>query len=62
MNFDLKTYLLNECDRLITIFKPITISRVHIHKGKRVHINAKTAILGYPTINMIKHTKKGLKR
>ena len=33
-----------------------------VYNYKRVHINTKTAFIDYPTIHMIKHTKKGLKR
>ena len=57
-NFDLKTYLLNEWIR----FKPTTISYVHIHKGKRIHINTKPPILAHPVIHMIKYTKKRKER
>lgn len=61
---NLEQFIINECDRFITIFKPITITYVHIHKGKRIHINTKQAILAHQTIHMIKYTKnrkKGLK-
>lgn len=60
----IKTTLKNIIVRLVRYVMNQYERSLFTRKHKHIHINAKPAILGYPTIHMIKYTKnrkKGLK-
>lgn len=49
-NFDLREYLLSNCDRLLYIFRPKPFYIRRIRKNKRIHVNVKKTILDYVRI------------
>ena len=49
-NFDLREYLLSNCDRLLYIFRPKPFYICNMRKNKRIHVNMKKIILDYVRI------------
>lgn len=49
-NFDLREYLLSNCDRLMYIFRPKPFYIYKPRKNKRIHVNMKKITLDYVRI------------